>query len=100
MKGRLWFYRSLSWMTDGGMIPWSDVAVCERRFGEPCKGPVIPVGAMVEYHPFSAKDQSRPHQFGKKVLLEYSSDMHCSLEGIWTGDILVADIEDLGNLDT
>ena len=30
--------------------------------------PVIPSGAMVEYHPVSAKDQSRLHQFGPKVL--------------------------------
>ena len=26
----------------------------ERRFGEPFDGPVIPFGAMVEYHPISA----------------------------------------------
>ena len=38
---------------------------CERRFGEPCKGPIIPFGAMTEYHPISAKDQL--HQFGEKV---------------------------------
>ena len=40
----------------------------ERRFCEPIKGPIIPFGSMVEYHPISAKDQSRLHQFGKKVL--------------------------------
>ena len=40
----------------------------ERRFGEPFKGPIIPFGSMVEYHPISAKDLSRLHQFGKKVL--------------------------------
>ena len=39
-----------------------------RRFGEPCKGPVIPFGAMVEYYPISSRDQSRLHQCGKKVL--------------------------------
>ena len=46
-----------------------------RRFGQPFKGPIIPFGSLVEYHPISAKDQSRIHQFGKKVLpglfLEY-----------------------------
>ena len=31
------------------------------------KGPITPFGAMVEYHPSSPKDQSRIHQFGKKV---------------------------------
>ena len=41
---------------------------CERRFGIPFNGPVIPFGAMVEWHPISAKDISRPHQFGPKVL--------------------------------
>ena len=40
----------------------------ERRFGIPFDGPVIPFGAMVEYHPMSAKDLSRIHQFGPKVL--------------------------------
>ena len=40
----------------------------ERRFGEPFKGPIIPFGSLVEYYPISAKDQSRIHQFGKKVL--------------------------------
>ena len=40
----------------------------ERRFGEPVNGPVIPFGAMVEYHPISAKDRSGVHQFGPKVL--------------------------------
>ena len=40
----------------------------ERRFGIPFDGPLIPFGAMVEYHPISAKDQPRLHQFGAKVL--------------------------------
>ena len=46
----------------------------ERRFGQPFKGPIIPFGSLVEYHPITAKDQSRIHQFGKKVYLDYSSD--------------------------
>ena len=41
----------------------------ERRFGEPFKGPIITFGSLVESYPISAKDQSRIHQFGKKVLL-------------------------------
>ena len=40
----------------------------ERRFGVPFKGPIIPFGSLVENYPISAKDQSRIHQFGKKVL--------------------------------
>ena len=51
----------------------------ERRIGMPFDGPVIPLGAMVEYHPISAKDQSRLHQFGAKVLPGiYFSVMHCT----------------------
>ena len=30
----------------------------ERRFGQPFKGPIIPLGSLVEYHPKTAKDQS------------------------------------------
>ena len=32
--------------------------------GQPFKGPIIPFGSLVDYHPFTAKDQSRIHQFG------------------------------------
>ena len=42
----------------------------ERRFGEPFKGAVIQFGSVVEYHLNSVGDQSRHHQFGKKVLPE------------------------------
>ena len=38
----------------------------EKRFGMPFNGPVTPFGAMVEYHPISAKDTSRLHPFGSK----------------------------------
>ena len=50
----------------------------ESGFGDPFKGRVISFGAMVEYYPISAKDQSRLHQFCKKVLQAYSSGMHSS----------------------
>ena len=40
----------------------------ERRFGQPFKGPIIPFGSLVEYYPITAKDQSRIHHFGMKVL--------------------------------
>ena len=58
------------WMKNGVLILWNAVAICvmfniswlmentyERRFKEPLKGPFIPFGAIVEYHPISAKDQ-------------------------------------------
>ena len=67
----------------------------ERRFGQPFKGPGIPFGAMVEYHPFSAKDISRLHQVLQGIFLGNV----LSAGGIWKGDIMVADIEELEEVD-
>ena len=55
------YLRNIQDLLSGGRTP------CERRFGKPFKGPIIPFGSLVEYHPITAKDQSRIHQFGKKV---------------------------------
>ena len=69
-------------MKVGGQILWNVTPICEtsqicylvgRRpvrdvFGQPFIGPIILCGSLVEYHPILAKDQSRIHQFGKKVL--------------------------------
>ena len=63
------------------------------------KGPVTPFGAMVEYHPISAKDQSRLHQFGAKVLSGIFLGYAVYAGGIWKGDIMVADIEELEEMD-
>ena len=71
----------------------------ERRFGEPLKGPVIPFGSLVEHYPISAKDQSRIHQFGKKVLPGLFLGYALYAGGIWKGDIMVADIEELETMD-
>ena len=71
----------------------------ERRFGMPFNGPVIPFGAMVEYHPISAKDQSRLRQFGSKVLPGFFLGYALYVGGIWKGDIMVADIEVLEKVD-
>ena len=71
----------------------------ERRFGAPVKGPIIPFGAMVEYHPFSGKDLSRLHQFGSKVLPGKFLGRALHAGGTWKGDILVADVEELEKMD-
>ena len=99
-------------MKIGGQIPWSAIPICdiqdllsagktpyERRFGKPFKGPIIPFGSLVEYYPVSAKDQSRIHQFGTKVLPGLF--LGCALYAgrIWKGDIMVADIEELETMD-
>ena len=71
----------------------------ERRFGEPLKDPVIPFGAMAEYHLISAKDLSRLYQFGSKVLPGIFLGYALHARGIWKGDILVADIEESEKMD-
>ena len=71
----------------------------ERRFGQPFKGPIIPFGSLVEYHPITAKDQSRIHQFGKKVLPGLFLGNALYAGRIWKGDVLVADIEELETMD-
>ena len=71
----------------------------ERRFGQPFKGPIILFGSLVEYYPLSAKDQSRIRQFGKKVLPGLFLGYALYAGGIWKGDVLVADLEELETMD-
>ena len=71
----------------------------ERRFGKPFKGPIIPFGSLVEYYPCTAKDQSRIHQFGKKVLPGLFLGYALYAGGIWEGHMMVADIEELETMD-
>ena len=71
----------------------------ERRSGQPLEGLIIPFGSLVEYHPITAKDQSRIHQFGKKVLPGLFLGYALYAGGIWKGDILVADLEELETMD-
>ena len=71
----------------------------ERRFGEPSKGQVIPFGSMIEYHSISAKDLSRLHQFGPKVVPGILLGHALHAERIWKGDIWVADIKELERMD-
>ena len=83
------YLRNVQDLLSDGKTPY------ERRFGMPVKGPIISFGSMVEYYPISAKDQSRIHQLGKKVLPGLFLGYALYVGGIWKGDILVADIEEL-----
>ena len=100
------------WMKIGGQIPWNVKPMCEtfkifclmedsiqKTFGEPFNGPIIPFGSLVEYYPIYAKDQSRIHQFGKKVLPGLFLGYALYAGGIWKGDMLVADVEELETMD-
>ena len=99
-------------MKGGGHTLWNAIALCEMsktswQMGkrhtkddlENNSGQIIPFGAMVEYHPISIRDQSRPHQFGKKVLPGIFLGYELIAKVIWKGDILRADLEDLEILD-
>ena len=71
----------------------------ERRSWQPFNGPIIPFGSWDEYHPITAKDQSRIHQFGKKVLPGLFLGYALYAVGIWKGDVLIADHEELETMD-
>ena len=87
------YLRNVTDLLSDGKTPY------ERRFGQPFKGLVIPFGSLVEYHPFTAKDQSRIHQFGKKVLPGLFLGYALYAGGIWKGDVLIADLEELETMD-
>ena len=78
---------------------WNGKTPFERRCGEPFRGTVIPCGSMVEHHSVSGKDQARLQQFGEKVLLGIILGYALYAVCIWKGDIMVADSEELENLD-
>ena len=103
-----------AWMKNGGLILWNATAFCEVfktswQMGEHLmkgdlenhsKGPVIPIGSMVGCRPISAKDQSGLHQFGKEVLPGKFLRHVLHAGRIGKGDMLVADVEELENVDT
>ena len=100
-------------MKVGGQILWNVTPICEnvtdllsdgktpyeRRFGKPFGGPVIPFGSLVEYHPITAKDQSESINLERKFYLDCSSDTLSTRGGIWKGDVLIADLEELETMD-
>ena len=87
------YLRNVTDLLSDGKTPY------ERRFGKPFEGPIIPFGSLVEYRPITAKDQSRIHQFGKKVLPGLFVGYGLYAGGIWKGDVLVADLEELETMD-
>ena len=90
---RFSYLRNIQDLFSDGKTPY------ERRFGEPFNGPIISFGSLVEYHPTTAKDQSRIHQFGKKVLPGLFLGYALYAGRIWKGDVLVADLEELETMD-
>ena len=88
------YLRNVTDLLSDGKTPY------ESRFGKPFGGPIIPFGSLIECHPITAKDQSRIHQFGKKVLPGLFLGYALYAGGIWKGDVLVADLEELETMET
>ena len=87
------YLRNVTDLFSDGKTPY------ERRFGKPFEGPIIPFGSLVGYHPITGKDQSRIHQFGRKVLPGLFLGYVLYAGGIWKGDVLIADLEELETMD-
>ena len=87
------YLRNVTDLLSDGKTPY------ERRFGKPFEGPINPFGSLVEYHPITAKDQSRIHQFGKKVLPGLFLGYALYAGWIWKGDVLIEDLEELETMD-
>ena len=87
------YLRNVTDLLSDGKTPY------ERRFGQPFEGSIIPFGSLVEYHPRTAKDQSRIPQFGKKVLPGLFLGYVLYAGANWKGDVLFADLEELETMD-
>ena len=98
MVGRFYGMLHLSAKHSRSLVQWEDSIrkTFRRTF---FKGPIIPFGSLVEYHPKTSKDQSRIHHFGKKVLLGLFLGYALYAGRIRTGDVLVADLEELETMD-
>ena len=87
------YLRNVTDLLSDGKTPY------ERRFGQSFEGPIIPFGSLVEYHFRTAKDQSRIHQYGQKVLPGLFLGHALYAGRIWKGDVLIADLEELETMD-
>ena len=100
-------------MKNGGRISWNATATCEI-FKTDCllgrhhtnvvlvnlsKDRSLRLVILVENHSISPRDQSRIHQFGKKVLPGIFLGCVLYAGGIWKGDTQVADLEELEKMD-
>ena len=66
------YLRNIQDLSSDGKTP------CERRFGQPFNGLIIPFGSLVEYHPTLAKDSQESINLERKSYLDCSSDSHCT----------------------
>ena len=87
------YLRNVTDLLSDGKTPMKDV------LGNHSKDLLFHLVHWVEYYPITAKDQSRSHQFGKKFLPGLFLGYALHAGGIWKGDVLIADIEELETMD-
>ena len=92
------YLRNVTDLLSDGKTPY------ERRFGQPVKGKkkknrLFHLAHWLSITPITAKDQSRIHQFGKKVLPGLFLGYALYVGRNWKGDVLIADLEELETMD-
>ena len=87
-----WFLRTVYDKLENHKTPY------EIRFGEP--GPIIPFGAEMSYKSISDKDKARLPSFGAGLLSGIFVGYKQHAGGGWTGDLLVADWDEIENAQT
>ena len=71
---------------------------CERRLGQPFKGPIISFGSLVEYHPIKiAKSVPNPSIWEESFT--WIVPRIRIVRRVWKGDVLIADLEELETMD-
>ena len=83
------FLRNVVDKLANGLTPY------KMRFGVDFEGLLIPFGSAVEYKPASDKDQARTHSLGKQLLDGVFMGYHQRVGGSWSGDVFVADQEEI-----
>ena len=66
------YLRNVTDLLSDGKTPY------ERRFGQPFKGPIIPFGSLVEYHPKLRRINQESINLERKSYLDCSSDTLCT----------------------
>ena len=64
-------------------------------YGQTFDGPSTPFETLVDYVPITAKDKSRIHQYGQTTLKGIFFGYVPRAGGGWSGDLMIADYEDL-----
>ena len=100
-------------MKVGGQILWNVTPICEtsqillsdgktpyeRRFGKPFGGPVVPFGSLVEYHPYNCERSDPNPSIWKESFTWIVPRLRSLRGGIWKGDVLISDLEELETMD-